>query len=97
MSPISHWGQTDIVPNNCGLANWYLFWHEGNEGIGGFNPSLAGCGWNLASFRNKPAERKVYEWIKSKYPIVFQSPVRVNKRTKREWFFVIFDTKKESA
>ena len=96
MKQVPKRGTTDIVFNNCGLGNWHGFFkHSQFYDDGGFKPKTGGADWCLASFRNNPDEKEVYDWIKSKYPIVFQSPVRKNRRTGNQWFFIIFDTKKQ--
>lgn len=96
MTPVPKRGSTIIVHNNCGLGNWYGFYKNSIYiHCSGFNPKTGGANWCLASFRNNPDEKEVYDWIKSKYPIVFQSPVRKNRRTGNQWFFIIFDTKKQ--
>lgn len=95
MSHPKTWGATAVVAGNCGLGVWKDYQYSTTYGFG-FNPSNGGgTGFNLASFRNRPRERAVYEYIKKTYPIVFQSPVRKNRRTGNQWFFIIFDTKKQ--
>ena len=96
MKPVPKRGSTSLVTNSCGLSTWYGYFKNSDFHWGvGLRPSLAGCKWCLASFRNRPDEKEVYEWIKLNYPIVFQSPVRKNQRTGNLWFFIIFDTKKQ--
>lgn len=37
--------------------------------------------------------KKAYEQLKGKWKIVYQSPVRINTRTDRRFFFVNYDRK----
>ncbi len=51
----------------------------------------SGAGWGIAAFVDTQPCREAYEAICSKYPIIFQSPVRENQNTNNNFFFVVFD------
>jgi hypothetical protein len=54
-----------------------------------------GAGWHLASFTNeRPDYGQAYRMLKRKWKIVWQSPVRTNKRTGARFIAVMFDTTK---
>lgn len=58
----------------------------------------AGAGWFIAGFtENLPVYREAYEQLKKKYKIVYQSPVRINTRTGREFFFCIYDNTQKGS
>lgn len=52
-----------------------------------------GSGWVVAGFINKPWCKNAYNKMKEKYPILYQSDVRINKNTGNKCFFVVFDVK----
>jgi hypothetical protein len=94
---------TGIVNLTCGVSYLGYFRHYSNhEPHWGDppNPTIAnlqvpqGAGWFIAGFTNeKPVYAEAYEQLKAKYKIVYQSPVRVNTRTGRQFFFCIYDAK----
>jgi len=52
----------------------------------------AGTGFVMAGFTSTLDCQETYEILRKKWPIVFQSEVRRNKRTNRKFFFVVFDS-----
>ena len=91
---------TGIVNQTCGVSYVGYFrtqpdpydW-EPTHTIKNF-PAPEGAGWVIAGFTEERVEYKeAYEQLKAKWPIVYQSPVRVNERTGRKFFFCIYDTK----
>jgi len=49
-----------------------------------------GTGFVMAGFTPTDKCKKTYKALAKKWPIVFQSPVRKNKRTGHKFFFVVF-------
>lgn len=50
------------------------------------------AGWVIAGFIHNQYCKKAYEQWSEKYNIVYQSPVRKNRNSGNQFFFVIFDT-----
>lgn len=57
-------------------------------------PPVGGCGWNIAGFINDNDRKSVYEEMKATYKIVQQSPVRRNRNSGNNFFYVMYDCKK---
>jgi len=55
--------------------------------------SGGGIGYNIAGFLNSNNCKAVYEEIKRDYDIVFQSPVKRNKNSGNDFFFIVFKLK----
>lgn len=51
-----------------------------------------GCGWLIAGFVNTHACKEAFDTLNSKYPLVFQSEVRVNRNSRRQFFMAMWDT-----
>jgi len=56
------------------------------------NPAL-GTGFVQAGFVDTPICKQAYELLSFKWPLVFQSEVRKNRRTGNKFFFAVFDVK----
>ena len=55
-----------------------------------------GCGWQIAGFINgDPNVKEAYHILKERYKIVMQSPIRRNSNSGHNFFFVLYDTKKQ--
>lgn len=52
-----------------------------------------GIGYNVAGFVKSKECKQVYNWISENYDIVFQSPVKRNRRSGRQFFFIVFKDK----
>lgn len=52
-----------------------------------------GTGFVQAGFIDTPICKQAYELLCSKWPLVFQSEVRKNKRSGNKFFFAVFDVK----
>lgn len=88
-----------IIGNNCGIGHASVFRNNSDYGndLKKFNPA-GGAGWLLASFTTElPDYKEAYEVLKKRFKIVFQSPVRKNKRTNHQFFFCIYDTSKDKS
>lgn len=91
----------NYLPQTCGVAEiGYFRYFDDVEA----NPNAediqhlkdkSGCGWVICSFTpNKLFYEDAYNQLVERYgKPVYQSPVRVNSRTKHKFFFCIFDTK----
>lgn len=53
-----------------------------------------GGGWTISGYINDPSSKKNYKYMTKHYPVLYQSPVRVNTRSNQRCFFVVYDTKK---
>ena len=81
--------QQDTLPNTCGVGVLYEF-----NNMWGFDPTQineAGCGWYVAGFINTPNCLEAYNELCEKLTLVYQSPVRLNVHSNRDFFFCIFD------
>lgn len=85
-------GHSYTLPGTCGLSCFYEF---GSSDYG--NPisslSLGGIGYSVAGFVNNRACKTAYEEIKEHYEIVFQSPVKRNRNSGNQFFFIVFKRK----
>lgn len=52
-----------------------------------------GTGFFVSGFIDNYSCKKAYKFLTSNFKLIYQSPVRVNTNTDREFFFCIFDTK----
>jgi hypothetical protein len=89
-----------IIPMTCGVGEVGWFRKEGGpvwdgKKLASLKPS-GGAGWMIAGFTNSLAHgdtyEQAYELLKKRWTIVYQSPVRKNKRTGHQFFFCIYDT-----
>lgn len=53
-----------------------------------------GAGWTFMAFIPTALCKQMYDKYTSLYSIVYQSPVRRNKNSGRDFFFIILDTSK---
>ena len=83
----------DTLPSTCGVGVLYGFWDSGTRWSVpiGDNPEEAGCGWYVAGFINTPNCLEAYNELCEKLTLVYQSPVRLNVNSNRDFFFCIFD------
>jgi hypothetical protein len=91
-----------VVPNTCGVGVLGIFRDNNSQEGGHWIPTLeqvapiTGCGWVIAGFTNqKPVYRQAYLDLRKRWKLVYQSPVRVNTRTGRKFFFCIFDSREK--
>ena len=90
-----------IVPQTCGVGVLGIFRHNGMVHGDPLKtvPPYGGAGWEIASFTNEFNFRKEYEEaykeLKARWKVVYQSPVRINHRTGRQFFFCIYDTRQK--
>ena len=91
---------TSAMVGGCGINILYGFeapstyWQKLNYHF----PILSqGTGFTIANFVNENNCKKTYKVLSSRYPIVYQSPVRKNSRSGRDGFFVVFDTSKKGS
>lgn len=83
-----------VLPQSCGVGELGIFRRVGGTPVKDITP-LGGAGWLIVSFTPARSEYKeAYEALCKRWKLVYQSPVRINKRTQREFFFCIFDTEK---
>lgn len=55
--------------------------------------SMRSTGFGITGFVDEPRCKAVYDWLTKNYEIVYQSPVRENRNTGHDFFFVVFDTR----
>lgn len=77
------------APGTCGVGVWYGYnrpadWHAEVRNFWG------GIDYNIAGFVNTINCKRVYNEIKDKHTIVFQSPVKRNRNSGNQFFFVVF-------
>lgn len=53
-------------------------------------PSRGGTEYSIAGFVNTQTCKKAYEILKGRFNIVFQSPVRRNLNSGRDFFFCVY-------
>lgn len=85
------------LPNTCGAFLVHSF-HINPPLYGVDNPNdqegyHQSAGWVMVGFINDNRCLKVYKAWSSKYTIAWQSPVRINHNSGRQFFIVIFDTR----
>jgi hypothetical protein len=93
-------GHNSVVPHTCGVGvvghfrnSEELSYWDGAEDLKTLVPT-GGCGWVIASFTEKrPEFKEAYEILCKRWKLIYQSPVRVNNRTHRKFFFCIFDSR----
>lgn len=81
------------VPGTCGLGVVYAFNTDWAEGINLGQLQRHGTGFFVAGFISTKKCRKQYEAIAEKFPIVYQSPVRRNRNSGNDFFFIVFDAR----
>jgi hypothetical protein len=91
--------QQDGLIGGCGVSTVYNFRaytsrdevHWSYKEISKLIPS-AGCGWVIVAFvAGDPLSEQAYELCKQRGPVVYQSPVRVNKNSENDFYFAVFD------
>lgn len=97
-------GANAIIPQTCGVGYLGLFRDKDNvdsedsRRLANLKPA-GGAGWAIASFTDNPEHLEEYQkaerMLAKKYKIEYKSPVRVNKRTGRKFWFYIYDTSSE--
>lgn len=84
------------MTGGCGVTIFSDFgeydpWHEKKEVSDDIDFEDSGAGWGIAAFVDNTSCKEAYEEICSKYPIIFQSPVRRNQNSENQFFFIVFD------
>jgi len=92
------------LPGTCGVGLYYSFRDRFADGYGTIGAhDLAGeehgggCGFAVAGFVNTPVCREAYGVLKRRGAIVYQSPVRTNRNSGRQFFFCVYDTRRKPA
>lgn len=89
------------IVGSCGISTLYDFQDDDDfwappMGCLPNNKNMdGGCGWILIGFINTKLMRKVYQEACKKYTLVYQSPVRRNRNSGNQFFFCIFDARKQ--
>jgi hypothetical protein len=83
----------EIIQGACGISVFSDFnsrW-AGSSSESFIVPS-GGCGWVSAGFivGNATCD-EMFEWMESRGPCVYKTPVRVNRNSNNEFYFAIFD------
>lgn len=83
-------------PGTCGLDVIYAFNRQTGD-VARFGREISqlqirGAGFSVAGFLNTRICRQVYLELSKKFKAVYQSPVRINRNTGNDFFFVIYDT-----
>lgn len=83
----------DTLPSTCGVGVLYEFGDSGTRWSVpiGDNPEEAGCGWYVAGFIDTDLCKEAYANMCEAYTLIYQSPVRRNTNSGRDFFFCIFD------
>lgn len=88
---------TNTLDSTCGVGLFYNFQKKRNTSEWGAPDTVdtfqedAGCGWYVAGFIDTKECQQAYEEMCAKFILIYQSPVRVNRNSGREFFFCIFD------
>ena len=80
-------GFVSNVVGTCGLGVLYGF----KAGTTHEAFMVSGTGFCVAGFTSHIKCENTYNKIKEKYEIVYQSPVRRNRNSGNDFFFIIFD------
>jgi len=82
----------------CGVGLYYGFDYNSPAWALTINDTRAfvpgGAGWAIAGFVNTPICKKAYGQLAEKHKIIYQSPVRYNDNSGRQFFFCVYDTRK---
>lgn len=79
----------DLLDGTCGVA---VLWDYGNKWGSPIGDAVsAGCGWYIAGFIDNNECREAYDEMCGKYKLIYQSPVRLNRNSGKDFFFCIFD------
>ncbi len=87
----------NILPQSCGVGEIGIFrlpmtWGDLEGPFTHHVRPMGGCGWVIASFTDqRPEYKQAYEELCQRWKLVYQSPVRTNRRTNHPFFFCIFD------
>lgn len=87
------------LPGTCGASVLASFQPYSN-GDSWTNPEqltpVGGAGWAVAGFiRHKKGCKEAYEAFKARWPIVLQTPTRLNNNSGNSFIFVVYDTRKK--
>ena len=78
----------------CGVSVWDDFdnphWLDDDDSY-----RFGGIDFAIAGFIDTSECKKVYKDIKRKYTIVYQSPVKTNRNSGNQFFFVVFSKDKK--
>lgn len=88
------------VVGTCGLGVIYGFNTNSDvymTDIETYNLSTKGTGFFVAGFVNTKRCKAMHTFLGKKYATVYQSPVRENNNSTRDFFFVIYDTRSPAA
>ena len=90
---------TDTLSGTCGVG--LVFDYENHNALDAYTKRWTkpfekshlegGAGWSIAGFVNDSPSIGAYEFFKKNVQIVFQAPVRVNKNSSNEFFFIVVD------
>ena len=82
---------SETIPGACGVANLFQYRSYFEDEISTIMPQ-GGAGWVFASFvvGCKDSD-EAYADMYARWPVVYKSPVRKNKNSGNEFYFVIFD------
>jgi hypothetical protein len=94
----SVYGHATNVTFSCGLGVVGGFRFNRANIYGENLPSVAdlaggGTGYHVAAFVNEPESKAAYAAIRNAHRLVFQSEVRINRNSGRDFFFIIYDTR----
>lgn len=82
-------GHIENISGNCGILSVMNY--------GGYErlkiSRYYSAGFLLCSFIENTLCKSYYDEFCNRYPILYQSPVRLNKNSGNHFFFVIFDIK----
>lgn len=84
------------VAGTCGLAVWHSFendWYNWDYIHALQSAPMGGIGFTVAGFVQTKRCKRVFEWIKENKEIVYQSPVKKNRNSGRQFFFIVFKNK----
>ena len=86
-------GVYNNISGTCGLGVVYAFNTDWAEGINISQLKQHGTGFFVAGFIQTKKCKEQYEHIAETYPIVYQSPVRRNRNSGNDFFFIVFDVR----
>lgn len=86
-----------VLPATCGVGCVYSHdsYYADELTVQQIKQRGGGIGYNVAGFVNGPRCKGVYNFIKDNFDIVFQSPVKKNRRSGRKFFFIVFKEKEQ--
>lgn len=86
---------SSTIEGACGVGTWYNFSNEWGIDVTK-RASRGGAGWHFVMYVvGQKSSEKFYKYAASRWPIIYESEIRLNVNSNNEVFFVIYDISKD--